>query len=85
MVTCEPSLTIDIRARGWFDSLIWMPTSVKADYSEPTYMYHMAGNFRGVLIFATFMVDLAVTKIFPPTKINAYGDNYGYASPRRWA
>ena len=33
----------------------------------------MAGNFRGVLIFVIFMVDLAVTK-FPPTKINAYGD-----------
>ena len=31
--------------------------------------YHMAGNFRGVLIFVIFMVDLEVTKI------NAYGDN----------
>ena len=29
----------------------------------------MAGNFRGVLIFVIFMVDLEVTKI------NAYGDN----------
>ena len=36
-------------------------------------IYCMAGNFRGVLIFVIFMVDLAVTK-FPPTKINAYGD-----------
>ena len=25
--------------------------------------YRMAGNFRGVLIFVTFVVDLAVTKI----------------------
>ena len=40
----------------------------------------MAGNFCGVLIFVIFMVDLAVT-IFSPTKINAYGDNYGYMSP----
>ena len=46
-----------------------MPTSVKADYSEPTCMYHMAGNFRGVLIFTTFVVDLAVMKLFHPRKL----------------
>ena len=31
-------------------------------------IYHMAGNFHGVLTFVIFVVDLAVTKI------NAYGD-----------
>ena len=31
-------------------------------------IYHIAGNFHGVLIFVIFMVDLAVMKI------NAYGD-----------
>ena len=31
----------------------------------------MAGNFHGVLIF---VVDSGSHKIFPPTKINAYGD-----------
>ena len=34
----------------------------------------MAGNFRGVLIFVIFVIDLAVMKIPPPMKINAYGD-----------
>ena len=35
----------------------------------------MAGNFRGVLIFVIFVVDLAITKFSHPcTKINAYGD-----------
>ena len=33
----------------------------------------MAGNFRGVLIFVIFVVDLE-SRNFPPTKINAYGD-----------
>ena len=32
----------------------------------------MAGNFRGVLIFVIFVVDLAVTKI-STHEINAYG------------
>ena len=37
-------------------------------------MYCMAGSFRGMLIFASFVVDLAVTKFsHAPTKINAYG------------
>ena len=31
----------------------------------------MAGNFRGVLIFVIFVVDLESQK-FPPMKINAY-------------
>ena len=35
-------------------------------------IYRMADNYRRVLIFVIFMVDLAVTN-FPPTKINAYG------------
>ena len=29
----------------------------------------MADNFRGVLIFVIFMVDLAVTKFFHPRKL----------------
>ena len=34
----------------------------------------LAGNFCGVLIFIIFVVDLACShKLFPPTKINAYG------------
>ncbi len=28
-----------------------------------TVLYRMAGNFRGVLIFVIFVVDLAVTRI----------------------
>ena len=36
----------------------------------------MVGNFRGVLIFITFVVDLAVTKI-PPMKFNTYMYVYG--------
>ena len=28
------------------------------------FRYRMAGNFRGVLIFIIFVVDLAVTKFF---------------------
>ena len=35
----------------------------------------MAGNFRGVLIFVIFVVDLQ-HEIFPPTKINAYSDTH---------
>ena len=31
--------------------------------------YHMAGNFRGVLIFIIFVVDLAVTKFSHPRKL----------------
>ena len=31
--------------------------------------YHMAGNFRGVLIFVIFVVDLAVTKFSHPRKL----------------
>ena len=36
----------------------------------------MADNFRGVLIFVIFVVDLhdLESRNFPPTKINAYGD-----------
>ena len=34
----------------------------------------LAGNFRGVLIFFIFVVDLAVMKFSHPRKINAYGD-----------
>ena len=34
----------------------------------------MVGNFRGVLIFVIFVVDLAVTKFSHPRKINAYGN-----------
>ena len=38
-------------------------------------IYHMAGNFRGVLIFMIFVVDLiGCHEIFPPTKVDAYGD-----------
>ena len=33
----------------------------------------MAGNFRGVLIFVIFVVDLAARN-FPTTKINVFGD-----------
>ena len=33
------------------------------------YVYCMAGNFRGVLIFVIFVVDLAVTKFFHPRKL----------------
>ena len=32
-------------------------------YIAVYYTYCMAGNFRGVLIFVIFVVDLAVTKI----------------------
>ena len=35
--------------------------------------YRMAGNFRGVLIFVIFMVDLAVTK-FSTHKNKCLGD-----------
>ena len=31
--------------------------------------YRMAGNFRGVLIFVIFVVDLAVTKFSHPRKL----------------
>ena len=35
----------------------------------------MVGNYRGVLIFIIFMVDLIGShELFPPTKIDAYGD-----------
>ena len=37
--------------------------------SKVSSVYRMAGNFRGVLIFAIFLVDLAVTKIFHPWKL----------------
>ena len=33
------------------------------------HIYHMAGNFRGVLIFVIFVVDLAVTKFSHPRKL----------------
>ena len=33
------------------------------------YAYRMAGNFRGVLIFVIFVVNLAVTKFFHPRKL----------------
>ena len=33
------------------------------------FIYHMAGNFREVLIFVIFMVDLAVTKFSHPQKL----------------
>ena len=34
----------------------------------------MVGNFRGVLIFVIFVVDLAVTKFFHPRKLMPGGD-----------
>ena len=34
----------------------------------------MAGNFRGVLVFVIFVVDLAVTKFSHPRKLMPYGD-----------
>ena len=34
-----------------------------------TTIYCMAGNFRGVLIFVIFVVDLAVTKFSHPRKL----------------
>ena len=43
----------------------------------------MAGNFRGVLIFVIFMVDLAVTKFFHPQKLMPTWRYY--ASPWWWA
>ena len=33
------------------------------------YVYSMAGNFRGVLFFDIFMVDLAVMKLSHPRKL----------------
>ena len=42
---------------------------VMIDYRKLTinfctyYVYHIVGNFRGVLIFVIFVVDLAVMKI----------------------
>ena len=38
-------------------------------YSYCTCIYRMAGNFRGVLIFVIFVVDLAVTKFSHPRKL----------------
>ena len=38
-------------------------SSVCLVHFEYTNVYCMAGNFRGVLIFIIFVVDLAVTKI----------------------
>ena len=37
-------------------------------------MYRMAGNFCGVLIFAIFVVDLAVTKFSHPQILMPIGD-----------
>ena len=34
-----------------------------------TRTYHMVGNFRGMLIFVIFIVDLAVTKFSHPRKL----------------
>ena len=34
-----------------------------------THQYRMAGNFRGVLIFVIFVVDVAVTKFSHPQKL----------------
>ena len=42
--------------------------------------YRMAGNFRGVLIFDIFVVDLAVTKFSHPRKLLPTVIWY-YASP----
>ena len=33
------------------------------------YKYCMVGNFRCVLVFVVFVVDLAVTKVFHPRKL----------------
>jgi hypothetical protein len=38
--------------------------------------YRMAGNFRGVLIFNIFVVDLAVTKISTQENYQTYGSSY---------
>ncbi len=41
-------------------------------YVDQTFcLYRMAGNFRGVLIFVIFVVDLQ-SRNFPPPKINAH-------------
>ena len=46
---------------------------VLTKYMNKAYVtYRMAGNFRGVLIFVIFVVDVQ-SRNFPPTKINAYG------------
>ena len=49
------------------------------------YMYRIAGNFRGVLIFVIFVTDAAVTKSCTPRKFAIVGKGRQTKSRRECA
>ena len=45
---------------------IYVSRKFSVDFNLAVVIYRMAGNFRGVLIFVIFVIDLAVTKFSHP-------------------
>ena len=53
-----------------FQGFLCLSTKINTlkNYAPKSTYHNMVGNLHGVLIFVTFVVDLAVTK-FPPMKL----------------
>ena len=73
------SLTLSRQQINGVDYNINVEFSGKIDYFVA--IYPVAGNFRGVLIFVIFVVDLAVTKFSHPLKLMPGVILWYYASP----